>query len=243
MSADIKSRGLRFKTVLIATWCFWGSAVVCALVLAHRVLPDSSPSAGSLDRLVPTRFGAWQLVPMAAAAIVDPQVQEKLDKYYDETVTRTYVNRTNGRQIMLSLAHGSNQSHTTQLHKPEACYPSQGFKIDSLRRAQYIVAGREIAVTTLHASLGARSEYISYWMIEGDTVVRGALQQNFQRAKLALHGVVEGGLLFRVSEISTDERSSFALQREFSDALVSAVVPQEQGRLVGSNAFLALKSH
>jgi EpsI family protein len=229
---------LRFKTVLAATWFFWGLVVVCTLILAHRVVPDSSPNAESLDTLIPTRFGAWQLMPNPSTEIVDPQVQAKLDKFYDETVTRTYVNRGNGRQIMLSLAHGSNQSHTTQLHKPEACYPSQGFKIDSLRRAEFHVAGHGIPVTTLHASLGARSEYISYWMVEGDSVVRGALQQNFQRARLALHGVVEGGLLFRVSEISTDERGSFTLQREFADALVRAVAPGEQERLIGSSGFL-----
>jgi EpsI family protein len=236
-------RTFRFKTVLIATWCFWATAAICALVLAHRAAPDPTPGAEKLDTLVPTRFGEWQLAPNASAAIVNPQVQAKLDKYYDETVSRIYVNRTNGRQIMLSLAYGSNQSHATQLHKPEACYPSQGFEIDSLRRAEFHVAGREIPATTLHATMGARSEYISYWMVEGDSVVRGALEQNFKRALLALRGEVAGGLLFRVSEISTDELSSFALQREFSDALVNAVERPKQTRLVGSGAFSAMMGH
>jgi len=76
-------------------------------------------------------------------------------------------------------------------------------------------------------------------MVEGDSVVRGGLQQNFQRALLAIRGVVEGGLLYRVSEISTDERSSFALQREFSEALVNSVDRPEQARLIGSSAFSA----
>jgi EpsI family protein len=232
-----------FKTVLIATWCFWATVAVCALVLEHRVVPDSTPIGEKLDTLVPTRFGVWQLAPNASATIVNPEVQAKLDKVYDETVSRIYVNRANGRQIMLSLAYGSNQSHATQLHKPEACYPSQGFKIDSLRRAEFHVAGRNIPVTTLHASLGPRSEYISYWMVEGDSVVRGALQQNLQRALLAIRGVVEGGMLYRVSEISTDARSSFALQREFSDALVSAVERPKQVRLIGSGTFSAILDH
>jgi EpsI family protein len=234
---------LRFNTVLIATWCFWSIAVMCAVILARRVVAEPTPSAERFDTLVPTSFGVWQLVSNPSATIVDPQLQARLDKYYDETVTRTYVNRLNGRQIMLSLAHGSNQSHTTQLHKPETCYPSQGFKVDSLRRAEFHIAGREIPVTTLHATLGARSEYISYWMVEGDTVVRGALQQNFERALIALHGVVEGGLLFRVSEISADERSSFTLQREFSDALVSTVSPLKQERLIGSGTFSAMMDY
>jgi EpsI family protein len=243
MSVERSLLGLPFKTVLIATWCLWATTVVCALVLAHRVVPDSAPNAEKLDAFVPTRFGVWQLAPDASATVVNPQVQANLDRYYDETVSRIYVNRTNGRQIMLSLAYGSNQSHATQLHKPEVCYPSQGFKIDSLERAEFHVAGREIPVTTLHASLGARSEYVSYWMVEGDSVVRGALQQNFHRALLALRGVVEGGLLYRVSEISTDERSSFALQREFSDALVSAVERPKQFRLIGSGTFSAIMGH
>lgn len=231
---------LRFRRVLIAIWCFWAAAIACAHVLASRVASDPTLDGERLDRLVPTRFGNWELVPNAPTTIVNPQVQARLDAIYDQTMSRTYVNRSNGRLIMLSLAYGSNQSHATQLHKPEACYPSQGFQIDSLRRAEFRVAGREIPASTLHASLGPRSEYISYWMVEGDSVVRGALQQNFQRALLALHGVVGSGLLFRVSEISNDERSSFALQREFSDNLVSAVAPQEQSRLIGSRAFPAM---
>jgi len=239
MGVDRRMPTMRFKTILIATWWFWAAVVVCALVLAYRVVPDPTPKAEHFDMLVPTRFGVWQVAPNASATIVNPQVQAIIDKYYDETVSRIYVNRTNGRQIMLSLAYGSNQSHATQLHRPELCYPSQGFKIDSLRHAEFQIAGREIPVTTLHASLGARSEYISYWMVEGDSVVRGGLQQNFQRALLAIRGVVEGGLLYRVSEISTDEWSSFALQREFSEALVNSVDRPEQARLIGSSAFSA----
>jgi len=229
---------LRFGTLKLATWCFWGVVVASTLLLSHRVAPVSV-SSENLDTLVPTSFGAWQVIPNGST-IVNPQVQARLDAIYDQTLSRTYINQANGRHIMLSLAYGSNQSHATQLHKPEACYPSQGFKIDSLSRTAFRVAGRDIPVTTLHASLGTRSEYISYWMVEGDRVVRGALQQNLQRSLLALRGIVGSGLLFRVSEISTDERSSFTLQREFADSLVNAITFPQRTRLFGSSAFTAM---
>jgi len=137
---------------------------------------------------------------------------------------------------MLSIAYGRNQSHATQVHKPEVCYPAQGFRIDSVRRADFRIADATIPVTTLHATLGPRSEYIAYWIVQGDAIVRGALQQNLRRAVLAVQGVAQDGLLFRVSVLSGDEGTSMELLREFSNSLIEAMNPDSRTRFVPRSA-------
>jgi len=65
----------------------------------------------------------WREDPQRIVQVVDPQTRELLDKLYSETLSRTYVN-ANGYRIMLSLAYGSDQRDSLQVHKPEVCYPA-----------------------------------------------------------------------------------------------------------------------
>jgi EpsI family protein len=202
--------------------------------MMQRIDYRSITVVARLDDTVPSAFGEWRVVSNESLPIVNPQLRESLKNDYDETLTRTYQNRISGRYVMLSIAYGRDQSHEKQIHKPEVCYPAQGFSVDSVRESTFAVAGRDIPVTTLHATKDTRNEYIAYWIVEGDSIVRGALQQNFRRALLAIRGIREDGLLFRVSEISEDQSSAIALLREFSDGLVSAIDPRAQKTIIGA---------
>jgi EpsI family protein len=213
---------------------FWCAVVVTALVLSHRVDFESKVQVEPLASAVPEAFGDWQGAS-STTSIVNPQLQESLMKAYDDTLNRGYVNRITGQYVMLSIAYGRNQSHATQVHKPEVCYPAQGFRIDSVRRADFRVVDATIPVTTLHATLGPRSEYIAYWIVYGNAIIRGALQQNLRRALLAVQGVAQDGLLFRVSDLSGDEGASMQLLREFSNELVGAMSPAARARFVGAS--------
>jgi EpsI family protein len=225
---------IKLRRLFAGICVFWGAVVVTALVLSHRVDFESKVQVEPLSSAVPESFGDWQGAS-STTAIVNPQLQESLRKTYDDTLSRGYVNRVTGQYVMLAIAYGRNQSHATQVHKPEVCYPAQGFRIDSVRRADFRVANATIPVTTLHATLGPRSEYIAYWMVQGNAIVRGALQQNLRRAALAVQGIAQDGLLFRVSDLSGDEVASMQLLREFSNELVGAMSPATRARFVGAS--------
>jgi len=222
------------KWLLIFTWCYWLLVVASTLYMAQRIAYISMTGLDRLDDTVPLEFGEWQVVSNGSLPIVNPQLSESLKNDYDETLARTYKSLVSGRYVMLSIAFGRDQSHEKQVHKPEVCYPAQGFSIDSVRKTSFEVAGRDIPVTTLHASRDARNEYVAYWIVEGDRVVRGALQQNFTRALLGIRGIREDGLLFRVSEISADQGSTIVLLQEFSNELVNAINPRAQKRFAGA---------
>src|SRR5262249_52965046 len=131
-------------------------------------------------------------------------VREALEKIYSQTLTRTYLD-SRGRRVMLSVAYGGNQSRATQVHKPEVCYPMQGFTIASMAPAVVDAAALRIPVMRLVAVRGMRVEPITYWIAVGDVVVRGALEQNLARLKYGLTGTVPDGILVRVSTISREE--------------------------------------
>lgn len=185
-----------------------------------------------LDEAIPRSFGAWRLDPTMAPITVSPDVQAELDKIYSETVTRTYVN-SEGARIMLAVAYGGDQSRATQVHKPEVCYPMQGFQISDMVAAVLDTMAGQIPIMRMVATQGPRVEPITYWIAVGDTVVRGALEQNLARLKYGLTGTVPDGILVRVSTISRNADASYALQRQFIDDMLAAMPPELAGRLVG----------
>lgn len=69
----------------------------------------------SLETLIPRQFGEWREEPQRVVRVVNPQTQALLDKLYNETLSRTYVN-AGGDRIMLSLACGSDPRGALQAH-------------------------------------------------------------------------------------------------------------------------------
>lgn len=185
--------------------------------------------------LFPAAFGGWALAPEQASMIVNPQQQETLDAIYDEVVTKTYVDRASGRRVMVSLAYGNNQSRATQVHKPEVCYPAQGFSLVSMSKGALATgAGAELPVMRIVAQMGRRTEPLTYWIRAGDTVVRGSVEQNLARIRLGLRGYIPDGLLFRVSEVNPDAQASFELQDRFVRDFLVTLAPAARESVIGT---------
>ena len=106
--------------------------VAAAVGVAAR--PSSKPSGAGpryvLETIVPKEFGGWREIAQEGAQVVNPQTQELLNKLYSQILTRTYVNAS-GYRVMLSLAYGDDQRADLTAHKPEVCYPAQGFQLHS----------------------------------------------------------------------------------------------------------------
>lgn len=183
--------------------------------------------------MMPDQFGDWSVARDEPEPVVNPQQQELLDSIYTEIVSRTYVSR-DGRKIMLSLAYGDDQSHGSQIHKPEVCYPAQGFSVSNLQKETFTTSAGSIPVMRLIATHGPRVEPVTYWIRVGNKVVRGAVEQNMARIGYGLQGYIPDGLLFRVSEISDQPQQSFALQNRFIDDLLKALDPSSKAAIIGT---------
>lgn len=218
-----------------------GAVMVLASLLAWWATPtkfwSQHTATVKYETLFPPSFGNWELAREQATMIVNPQQQETLDAIYDEVVSKIYVERGTGRRIMVSLAYGNNQSRATQVHKPEVCYPAQGFTLLSMRKdllPAEAVAGGTVPVMRIVAQMGRRIEPLTYWIRAGDTVVRGSIEQNLARIRLGLRGYIPDGLLFRVSEVNPDADASFALQDRFVRDFLASLSPAARESVIGT---------
>lgn len=215
---------------------FVGLAMLAAASLALALTPRKVVEQGleiNLEAMIPKQFGEW----IQAEAIVsfNPIIQAKLDRTYNQVLMRNYVNRK-GETIMLSIAYGGDQSYSSQVHRPEMCYPAQGFQIKNISKASIDFSGAKLPVMKLVATQGQRIEPITYWVMMGDSAVRGNIEQHLVRVKYGLTGKIPYGMVIRVSTISADESQSYLTQDQFVRDMLGAVPVQYRRILAGAGS-------
>lgn len=185
-----------------------------------------------LERVVPKQFGEWREERQQGGQIVNPETQALLDRLYSQLLTRSYVN-AEGQRVMLSLAYGNDQRGGLQAHRPEVCYPAQGFKLLSNEKGELATHFGTIPVHRLLTVLGPRQEPVTYWFSFGDRVVEGALNKRLIEMRYGLTGRIPDGLLFRVSSIDPDPARAFRLHENFIAQLLDALPAADRARLGG----------
>ena len=205
-----------------------------ASVAGYAAKPTSKVTSPSfkLESIVPTQFGEWTYVKDQTVQVVNPQTQELLDSLYSQLLNRTYVNK-DGYRIMLSLAYGDDQRGGLQAHRPEVCYPAQGFKLGSVQDGPLPTAYGNIDARRLTTNIGARNEPVTYWLTTGDQVIKSTLEKRIAQIRLGLTGQIPDGLLFRVSSIDNDNARGFAMQQKFAADMMAAVPAATRKQLSG----------
>lgn len=214
------------------------AAVLMGLVSIAATAARPSQRASSagprflLEQTVPKQFGDWRELPDQGVQVVNPQTQQLLDKLYSQLLARIYVN-SKGQRIMLSMAYGEDQRGGLSAHKPEVCYPAQGFTLQSNAPGEVTTPFGRIPVRRLATSLGERKEPVTYWFTVADTLISSNFEKRMLEIRLGLTGQVPDGLLFRISSIDDDPAHAFQLQDAFVNDLMKAVGPQDRQRLSG----------
>jgi len=185
-----------------------------------------------LEDVVPRQFGDWKELPSETAQVVNPQAKELLDKLYSQILVRTYVNSA-GYRIMLSIAYGDDQRGDLQAHKPEVCYPAQGFTLNNKVEAIVATPYGSIDARRLDTSMGRRKEPVTYWFTMGDQAVKTAWDKRLTEVRLGLTGQVPDGLLFRVSSIDPETSRAYGAHDAFVSDLLAAVSSADRKRLSG----------
>lgn len=186
----------------------------------------------SLETMVPKTFGDWSELRDQAVQVVNPETQQLLDKLYSQTLTRTYVDK-HGYRIMLSLAYGDDQRGGLQAHRPEVCYPAQGFKLGRVEESMLPTPFGSIDVRRLTTTLGERHEPVTYWLTVGDQIVQSSFDRRIAQIRLGLTGQIPDGLLFRVSSIDVDNARAFSMQQKFVADMMAAVPGEARKELSG----------
>jgi EpsI family protein len=220
------------RSVLIA-----GSmaAVAAATAAARHALADGQKAVPpQLARIVPREFAGWRELT-TPSTVVSAQTQEMLQSIYNEILARVYA-AADGYQVMLSIAYGGDQRGVLRAHKPEVCYPAQGFKLEGSADMVLSTDHGPIPTRTLRTVLGPRNEPVMYWFAYAGRTSASALERRLQSLRLTLTGQVPDGLLFRVSSIDADATRAWARQGDFVRALLGACTPLARARLAGLDA-------
>ena len=221
---------ISFKHLVIGVCMFAAAGMALALKPTNKIA-DAGPAV-DLEVLIPKTFGDWKIDTTIAPLITNPVQQAVIDKIYNQTLTRTYVNSRSER-IMLSIAYGGDQSDSMAVHKPEVCYPSQGFQILKNKPDIFSTGAGDIPVKRLVATQGPRIEPITYWTTVGDKVAVNGVKWKLQQLKYGLTGKIPDGLLFRISSIQADESAAYRMQDDFSRALLAVLTPEDKKRIIG----------
>lgn len=187
----------------------------------------------NLERMIPLAFADWSVDASIVPLKADPERQSVLEKIYDQTLSRTYVNKA-GERVMLSIAYGGDQSRALQLHLPEVCYVAQGFDMVKVGEGALSTRYGAVPVKRLVARQNSRNEPITYWITVGDKVIKSGLEQKIQRLAYGLTGTIPDGMLVRVSTIQSDETGAYRLQDRFVSQMLDVLGSKDRMRLLGS---------
>jgi EpsI family protein len=191
----------------------------------------------ALENMIPLEFGQWKIATPLTNIIVNNEKNRLIDKIYNQTISRTYINNS-GNRVMLSIAYGSDQSTDLHVHRPELCYLASGFEIGKIHKTLLITSTGQIPAMQLVAKNNARNEPITYWIRVGDSLTQGWIEQKFTALLQSLTGKVPDGLLFRVSTITNNENESYLIQQDFVSDMLQAIKPEDRRWLVGQSAPL-----
>ncbi|BCL74671.1 hypothetical protein JHS3_04070 [Jeongeupia sp. HS-3] len=218
-------------------WLAWlmAALMIAAAVAAAQLRPTQalrSLPKQWLAQAVPAQFGDWQIDASIAPVAPDPTVQAAVDKIYTDVLSRTYVN-SSGERMMLLIAYGQRQNDSLRVHQPEGCYGGQGFVLGPPQFTQVDVAGGTLPVRRLVASQGLRIEPITYWMTVGNDLVLTGWAAKRAQLKSGLRGYLPDGLLFRVSSIDADTDAAYRAQQDFLNQLLRATPQSARAILTG----------
>jgi EpsI family protein len=207
-------------------------AVAAATAATRHALGDAKAAPPpELARIVPRQFAGWRELP-SAPSVVSAQTQEMLQSIYNEMLARAYA-AADGYQVMLSIAYGGDQRGVLRAHKPEVCYPAQGFKLLDVADGTLDTEHGPIPTRTLRTVLGPRHEPVMYWFAFAGRTSASTWERRMQSVRMSLTGQVPDGLLFRVSSIDADAQRAWRRQGDFVRALLGACTPVARARLAG----------
>lgn len=189
--------------------------------LAHR----------KLGTLIARRIGPWSITN-PAGVIVTNEETEQTDGY-DQLLTRVYQ-APGLPTIMLLIAYGSTQGGSLQLHRPETCYPGQGFSTADHAVAPIdIVAGPAVSARRFTASRGERIERVLYWTRISNRFPLNTAGEYAAIIGSVIQGVIPDGVLVRISTVGPDPASEDVMLVRFAQQMVESASPAGQQILLG----------
>jgi EpsI family protein len=200
----------------------FGAGMLMTAVISHLAVPHAGkPILGpaGLDPIIPKQFSSWHSIE--SPGFVLPPADETEVRVYDQILTRTYAG-DGGNPMMLLIAFGGGQTGLLEIHRPEACYPSQGYSISNRHKVELQTARTLVPAVTCTATSDIRTEQLLYWTRIGEAFPRSWAESQMATIESNLKGFLPDGILVRISTISSDVEGSMERLRRFASALADS---------------------
>ncbi|QLI82548.1 EpsI family protein [Chitinibacter fontanus] len=221
---------MKIKLQMILTLLMVLSAVSAWCLIPTQYMHETRKT--KLGDLVPEHFGDWRAEKNGSSVEVPAELLATVNKIYSETVSKTYRN-SHGEVVMLSIAYSKEQSDSANVHRPEVCYPAQGFTVVKRQAEQFKVDGHNIPVTQLVTELGERKEPLSYWVSVGNDIVENKFAQKLKQIEYGFKDMIPDGMIFRISTIDVNNENSFRIQKEFAYDFYKSLSPEAKNIFFG----------
>lgn len=191
-------------------------------------------SHGELDAAIPLTVGEYRFV--SSSGLVLPPRDELSEKLYDQVLTRAYS--APGRlPVFALLAYGSVQNLSLELHRPDECYPQQGFTIT--RPAPLLLALDRYRIPASMLTARRASGYVEqvlFWSRIGTQFPADRTDQSLLVAAENFAGRMPDGLLVRLSVPTADRQRGLAAARGFLADLEQGLPPLGRRIVFGETA-------
>lgn len=219
------------------TWVL--ASILCGAAVAARLAQPTlheQANEPQLETSIPNKIGDWTALASPLTQVSITQGNEPdINQPYDQSVLRTYADNQ-GHQIGVAVAWGKHQRQEVKIHRPELCYPAQGYAVKNIQdhtfgvtssTSQQAIIGKRMIALDRNGSM----EVVSYWIRIGSIYSDSAFKTRMHILQEGLAGRVTDGLLMRVSQkvpASTEPsqlESVFQRQEQFAADLVRSVTP------------------
>lgn len=218
-------RPLLFRALVVSMLLLAGLALT-AWMRPEVVAESFTP--GTLARGIPERVEGWEQIPqrfvMADLTVAANDGVRTNDNPYDEVVSRQYADRS-GQIVMLAVAYAAEQRQEVKIHRPDLCYPSQGFKqLSWEQRPLPAIEGERgpVGVVRMVVQQNDRIEVVLYWLRTGSDYGQRMWDGRVEILQQGLKGRVPDGILVRTSMIVprvVDAPQAFAELERFAVGL------------------------
>ena len=203
-----------------------------AFVMFYKVERVTQASTINLAE-IPEEMGEWQMLEQQT------DMKKSSSEFLNDVLFRTYQ-RGDGKIIMLAIAYGADQKQNFSIHVPEGCYRAAGSDVTSIG----VVNDADIPGLELKRLLvkdKEKTEPMQYWIILNGKVITSHFERKLKQIYYSLFNVNAGGVLVRVSSLSSDKdfQNDYDIQRSFIFALYKSLTPELRDLIFGNKNQLA----
>jgi EpsI family protein len=203
-----------------------------AFVMFYKVERVTQASTINLAA-VPEEIGEWQMLEQQTS------MKKSASEFLNDVLFRTYQRR-DGKIIMLAIAYGADQKQNFSIHVPEGCYRAAGSDVTSIG----VVNDADIPGLELKRLLikdKEKTEPMQYWIVLNGRVITSHFERKIKQVYYSLFNVHAGGVLVRVSSLSSDKdfQKDYEIQRSFINDLYKSLNPELRDLLFGNKNQLA----